>query len=141
MEASLAPGFLGASPSDHLFRLGVAAIATHEIDAAPAAEWRLLWVLGDLPDATAWPLFLGAHLPLLFVVFTLGEHPRRALREGFRAAVAVFLLIHAGLHFALSGRPEYGFDGWLSAALIGLAAVCGGAWLLVRGAAFRMAPR
>lgn len=33
-----------------LFYLGFATLTTHELDAMTQSEWRVLWLLGKLPD-------------------------------------------------------------------------------------------
>jgi len=115
-----------------LYYLGLACLFTHELDAVTHSEWRLLFGLRDLPDATASPLFVALHVPLFFAILWLSHHRRPALREGTRMAVAAFLVAHAVLHFALSSTPHYEFHGALSRALIVSAAVFGLATLLTQ---------
>ncbi|MDJ0788047.1 MAG: hypothetical protein QNK05_14655 [Myxococcota bacterium] len=113
-----------------LYTIGLASLFTHEMDAVMAAEWRLLFGLRSLPDATAYPIFLVLHLPLFAVMLWLGHHPRERVRSLFRAGVAAFLVIHGALHWRLAGAPENGFEGLLSYGFIALASLCGGLYLL-----------
>ncbi len=115
-----------------LFQLGLAFLFTHELDAMTHSEWRLLFVLGDLPDSTASPWFVALHVPLFFAILWLGHHPRDVVRDTARMVVAAFFVVHAGLHFLLSSSPAYEFHGVLSNTLIVSAAVCGVGYLLVR---------
>ena len=92
-----------------IYYLGLSALFAHEMDAVRAQEWRLLYVLRGLPEAAAYPAFLLLHLPLFFVLLWLGHHPARRRREGFRALVAGFLVVHAGLHARLAEDPLNGF--------------------------------
>ena len=108
-----------------VYYLGLAALCTHEMDAVMRSEWRLLYVLRDLDDTLAYTWFVGLHLPLFFLFFWLSHHGNVRLREGFRVLVAAFLAVHAGLHFRLSGSPDYLFEGWLSNGLIFFAGACG----------------
>ena len=97
-----------------VYTLAIAALFTHEMDAVLAEEWRLLYVLRDLPEGTAYPVFLFMHIPLYFLILWFGQHHNDRLREGFRLGLAAFLVIHAGLHARLSDAPEYGFEGLVS---------------------------
>ncbi|NNL66557.1 MAG: hypothetical protein HKP30_09965 [Myxococcales bacterium] len=112
------------------YYLGIAFLFTHELDAMTHAEWRLLFVLRDLPEGTASPWFVALHVPAFFFILWLSQHGRARVRDGTRFAVAAFLVIHAVLHAGLSSAPDYGFHGALSQVLIAGAAVFGSAYLL-----------
>jgi hypothetical protein len=113
-----------------LLVLGFALLASHEIDAALAAEWRLLWVLRGLEEAHAASAFTLAHVPLFAVLLWLLFHARTAVRAWARRSFMAFLVVHAGLHARLAAHPEYGFSGWDSNLLIFGAGVAGLAYLL-----------
>ena len=115
---------------DFFFYGGVALLFTHELDAVLRAEWRLLFLLGGLPEAQASAWFIGLHLPLFLAALYLGNASARSLRLGFRALASAFLVVHAGLHLYLADDPRNAFEGWLSAAYIYLAAAFGAAYLL-----------
>ena len=115
-----------------LYYLGLACFFTHELDAVTHAEWRLLYVLGNLPDVTASPLFVALHVPLFFTILWLSHHRLPRIRDGTRTAVSAFLVVHAVLHFSLSSAPHYEFHGALSKALIVSAAAFGFAHFLTR---------
>lgn len=51
-----------------VYYLGVCLLIVHEMDAVMFAEWRLLFGLRDLPDASAYPAFLLLHVPTFFSV-------------------------------------------------------------------------
>ena len=112
-----------------LYYLGLSAFCTHELDAVRHAEWRLLYVLRDLPDEVAYTVFVAFHLPLFYLFFWLSHHPSPRLRNGFRLGVAAFLVVHGLLHWRLSDAPVYDFAGALSNGLILLAAASGAAYL------------
>ena len=101
-----------------LYHLALACLFTHELDAVTHAEWRLLFVLRDLPDPSAEWSFVALHVPLFFAVLCLSHHSDPGISRWTRIAVSGFVVVHALLHALLSGRPEYGFEGWLSNALI-----------------------
>ena len=101
-----------------LFLLCFAVLATHEIDAVMQSEWRLLYVLRSLPDEVASTLFIALHVPLFMAMLWLHFHHRPRVRDISRMVLAVFLVVHAGLHLRLSGHPLYSFDSPLSMALI-----------------------
>ena len=89
------------------YYLGVALLFTHELDAVMHSEWQLLFVLRSLPDSTGYSLFVALHVPLFFAILWLSQHPREAVRNGTRLAVAALLVVHAVLHLRLSSSPVY----------------------------------
>lgn len=101
-----------------LFYLGFATLIAHELDAMTQAEWRLLLVLNRLPDAIAEMAFVLAHIPLVAGLLWITNSENAALRRWSRVAVAIFLVIHAGLHKRLDHSPLYTFDSDLSLGLI-----------------------
>jgi hypothetical protein len=95
-----------------LYSLGLAFLCAHELDAVRHTEWRLLFVLRascfvlrDLPDPRASAAFVGLHVPLFFVILWLSHHRNQQLHSRTRVTVAAFLVVHAGLHFALALAP------------------------------------
>ena len=117
--------------STALYYLGLAFLFTHELDAVTHAEWRLLPVLRDLPDATASPLFVSLHVLLFFAILWLSHHRLDRVREPTRTTVAALLVLHGVLHFSLSSAPQYDFHGPLSQILIASAAASGAAYLVI----------
>jgi hypothetical protein len=100
----------------------------HELDAVACREWRLLYVLRGLSEATARAAFIALHVPLVAVLAwtTSATHP---LAANARLAVAAFALVHAGLHYRLRRNPVHEFHTPLSIVLIAGAALCGGGYL------------
>jgi len=115
------------------YYLGLAFLLTHELDAMTHAEWHLLFVLRALPDSVAEPVFVALHFPLLFAVLWYSQHRREAFRNLARLLVGSFLVVHTGLHFALSGEPLNGFNGAMSQLLILGAGGCAAIFLLMLG--------
>jgi hypothetical protein len=111
------------------FYLGLGVLFSHELDAVVQSEWRLLYVLRSMPDATAMPIFIWLHVPLFAGIAWLTHHSSDAVRARSRDAFAVFLLVHAALHFRLSDHPLHTFDSTLSRTLIYGGAVCGAIYL------------
>lgn len=101
-----------------LFYLGFATLATHELDAMTQSEWRLLYLLRDLPDPLARDLFVLLHVPLLALLLWLTFHPQARIRDGSRLALSGFLVVHVGLHLSLQAHPAYSFFSPLSLGLI-----------------------
>ena len=75
-------------------------LLTHELDAVACREWRLLYVLRALPEATARTAFIALHVPLIagLAWTAAAAHPAAAIA---RLAVAAFALVHAALHYRL----------------------------------------
>jgi len=113
-----------------LYYLALAFLITHELDAVAHSEWRLLFVLRNLEDAAAAQTFVALHVPLLFAVLWHSHHARREIGYWTRGGVAVFLVVHTLVHFALSGAPQYDFDGVLSRILILSSGAFGGLYLI-----------
>ena len=101
-----------------LFCIGLALLATHEMDAMTHSEWELLPLLKNLDDATAALMFLVLHIPLFSAIFWLLLEPLQKFRVRTELVLDLFLIVHACLHFALSERPEYSFHSWVSESLI-----------------------
>ena len=107
------------------FLLGLGFISTHELDAVRQHEWRLLYILRDLPEALAANVFVAVHVPLFVVLVWLTHHARPIWRNGSRLALMSFLIIHVGLHLRLSSHALYTFHSPLSKMLIFGGGVCG----------------
>ncbi|PSN16865.1 hypothetical protein C7293_00355 [filamentous cyanobacterium CCT1] len=101
-----------------LFYLGFATLMAHELDAMTQAEWRLLFVLRRLPDATAEVAFVLVHIPLVAGLLWLTNSDTPEIKRWSRLAIAAFLAIHAALHKRLDHHPLYSFDSALSMGLI-----------------------
>ena len=121
-----------------LFYTGLALLFTHELDAMPNHEWRVLPVLNSLSDSVGEQTFVLLHIPLFAVVIGLIASLNRRVRARARIVVGGFLVVHGVLHFLFSGHPAYEFSSTMSFALILGAAACGLAYLV---AAFLARPR
>ncbi len=76
-----------------------------------------------MPEAQARTAFVLAHVPLLAVLLWLVSRGGDTALWTV-AVLDVFMVVHAGLHWRLSGKPEYEFSSASSQALIfGTAAV------------------
>jgi hypothetical protein len=101
-----------------LFYLGFATLITHELDAMTRSEWRLLFILKNLPEQIASSTFVIIHIPLITVLLWLTSSETQLVRYRSRIAVATFLIVHAGLHKLLEHQPDYCFNSLLSLGLI-----------------------
>jgi hypothetical protein len=113
------------------FYLGLALLFTHELDAMPNHEWRVLPVLRSLPDSAGETAFIIAHVPIFALttayVASLNPRTRRLARD----VASGFFIAHAILHSVFSGHPDYEFSSLLSSVLIYGAAVCGAACFFI----------
>ena len=100
----------------------------HELDAVACREWRLLYFLRALPEATARAAFIALHVPLAAGLAWTAASTLPAA-DTARTGVAAFAIIHAGLHYRLRHAPAYEFHSPLSVFLIAGAAVSGAAYL------------
>ena len=108
-----------------MFYLGVGMLLTHEMDAMPNREWRVLPILRSFSDSVGELTFLLAHVPIFafLIAFVASLHLR--VRNRARNLVCAFLVIHAGLHYAFAGHSNYEFAALRSQALIYGAALFG----------------
>ena len=108
-----------------LFFLGLALLLCHELDAMAQREWRLLPLLGTLPDETAQAVFVALHVPLIAVLLWLTGNQSAAIRARSQLVVDGLLVVHAALHWLLSDHECYTFHSALSRSLILGAGVVG----------------
>ncbi|MBV6627415.1 MAG: hypothetical protein KI793_31485 [Rivularia sp. (in: Bacteria)] len=101
-----------------IFNLGFATILTHELDAMTQSEWRLLFILRNLPEQSASDAFVILHVPLIAVLLWLTNNESEIIKNWSRIALSGFLVIHSGLHKLLENSPNYTFDSYLSLWLI-----------------------
>lgn len=102
----------------NVFYVLLATLMTHELDAVAQSEWRLLYVLRDLSPAQGQFWFVFLHVPLFAAVLALIRHASVSVRYRSEKGLAIFAVIHAGLHFRLSADPLYTFHSLLSQGLI-----------------------
>ncbi|MEL6470943.1 MAG: DUF6713 family protein [Cyanobacteria bacterium J06623_4] len=104
--------------ADIIFYVGLAMLLTHELDAMTHQEWRLLFVLRKLPEPLAKTCFLLLHVPLFGLLLWAVGHDSTNVVQRTKSAIALFLAIHAALHYRLRYHPKYTFHSLLSASLI-----------------------
>lgn len=110
---------------DLLFFTGFALLACHELDAVAQSEWRLLPFLSQLSDTDAYPIFAVLHVPLFALLLWWTGSTSARVRYRSQLAFDAFLVIHAGLHFALRSHELYTFHSPLSELCIFGAGVVG----------------
>ncbi len=108
-----------------LFYLGLGLLFTHELDAMPNHEWRVLPLLSNLTDSIGETVFILGHVPIFAIVIACIASLNLKTRSMARDITGGFLVLHAALHFAFSGHSAYQFDSILSTSLIYGAGACG----------------
>ncbi|MGB7087057.1 MAG: DUF6713 family protein [Phormidesmis sp.] len=118
-----------------LFQLGFSTLITHELDAVAQSEWKILFVLRSLSEPIAASTFVAMHVPLVAILLYLTHHKSLSIQYWSRTLVALFLVVHAGLHKRLEWQhsPNYTFDSWLSVGLIMSSGILGFIYLVVQG--------
>lgn len=114
-----------------IYYLGIATLFTHEMDAMPNHEWRVMPLLRSLPDDLGMLIFVLGHIPLFALIMAFSATPNLALRRIARRIIAGFLIIHAGLHLYFTSHPAYTFHDGLSHFLIFGGAVLGFVYLVI----------
>jgi hypothetical protein len=117
-----------------LFLLAFSALNAHELDAMSQHEWRLLFVLRDLPEALAEQAFVFLHVPLVAILLWLVFHQSTVVSAWSRRAICAFGVVHLGLHWHLQDHPAYTFHSFLSQLLIVGYAAAGFLYLLADSA-------
>jgi hypothetical protein len=107
----------------------LALLFAHELDAVTQSEWRLLYVLRDLSDALARSWFVALHVPLFWAILLLTHHANVKVQHRSRLGLALFGIVHCGLHLRLQADPLSTFTSPLSWSLIWGYAVAGAAYL------------
>ena len=122
--------YLEATWLKAIFLVGVSLLFTHELDAMTHSEWRVLPLTSWLSPEAGRLVFVSFHVPAFAMLlgWLTSQVPGRAFRAQFW--VAMFLVLHAGLHLAFSDHPEYTFEGVLANTLIFGAAGCGAIYLV-----------
>ena len=108
---------------DILYWTLLGAFFTHELDAVKRHEWRVLPLLRTLPDAVGEQVFIWAHIPLFAAILMT------AADDGIRLGVAVFAVLHVGLHVLFRRHPAYEFNNPSSWALILLTGAIGAGYV------------
>lgn len=114
-----------------VFYLGMGAMFTHEIDAIPNHEWRMLPLIRTLPDELGMNVFIGAHVPLFALLIALVASSIPRTRTISKLVICGVLVLHGLLHASFMGHPNYEFSSILSNALIFGGAVFGGLYLVL----------
>ena len=95
-----------------LYVLMLSFLMTHEVDAAFRHEWRVLPITSFLPDELGREIFIWAHVPLFAAILLASNNER------VRIGLAVFSVIHVGLHWLFRNHPAYEFNNASSWGLI-----------------------
>jgi len=114
-----------------IFYSGLGLLFTHELDAMPNHEWRVMPVLRGLTDDFGADIFLLAHVPIFAIIVALVASLSPNVRAKTRLVASAFLVIHGILHIAFSGQPAYEFSSSVSMFLIYAAAGCGLLYVLL----------
>jgi hypothetical protein len=73
----------------------------HELDAVAQAEWRLLPGLSLLSDDAGRQVFVALHLPLFAALVWALFLSSATIQRRSRFGLALFMMVHVGLHATL----------------------------------------
>jgi hypothetical protein len=117
--------------TNKIFCLGIALLATHELDAMTHKEWELL-----LPFLDSWTgqiVFVLLHIPIFYFFFYFHNHRSIKMQNRFRIILSVFLAIHGVAHFLFSLFHEaYTFIPPLETITVYGSAICGLTFLYLK---------
>jgi len=114
-----------------IFYIGMSILFTHELDALINHEWRLLPLIGWLPDEYGELAFIFIHIPLFAILIALVASSNDKIRSLSRFGISIFLVIHGLLHVVFMGNASYEFTSALSNVLIFGGAIFGAVFLLL----------
>lgn len=100
----------------------VAFFITHELDAVRRHEWRIMPLLGRLPDTKAEPLFIYLHIPILLMIFWYSKEGANTTAS---LALSSFAILHLAMHWVFKQHPKNEFKGLGSWSIIVLTAFFG----------------
>ncbi len=101
-----------------VFYLGIGTLFTHELDAMPNHEWRVLPLTSWLPDEIGMIIFVLIHIPLFAVLIALVSNTNDKIRIRSRLGISIFLILHSVLHALFMNHADYEFSSMLSNVLI-----------------------
>ena len=97
------------------FYMGLTFILMHEMDAIRCKEWRIFPGLSLLNDVWGYRIFMLAHIPLFFFLFSgLSQLDSSRLISG----LDIFFVIHVGLHLLFLLHKKNEFKDWISWTII-----------------------
>ncbi|MEO1353795.1 MAG: DUF6713 family protein [Cyanobacteria bacterium J06635_15] len=113
------------------FYLGMGTLFTHELDAMPNHEWRILPLTSWLSDEVGMIAFILMHIPLFAILLALVSSHNEKIRIRSRLGIGIFLIAHGGLHILFMSHRNYEFSSMLSSFLIFGGALLGLVYLLL----------
>jgi hypothetical protein len=120
---------MNARSPQWLVSLMMALLLAHELDAVSQSEWRLLYVLRGLSDTQGRDWFVALHVPVFWALWMLIYHAQTKIQHASRIGLALFCIVHCGLHLRLHSDPLSTFTSPLSWSLIVGCALAGTAYL------------
>ena len=112
--------------SQLLFNTMLAFFLTHELDAMKRHEWRMFPLLSRLPEKIGEQVFVWAHVPLLYTLFSIED----GAASVFAQSLSAFAVFHLALHWLFRNHRANEFNNLSSWLLIFGAGLIGGAHLL-----------
>ena len=101
-----------------VFYLGMGTLFTHELDAMPNHEWRVLPLTSWLSNEVGMMVFVIIHIPLFAILISLVSSTNDKVRTRSRLSIGIFLIIHSVLHALFMNHIDYEFSSALSNVLI-----------------------
>lgn len=114
-----------------VFYLGMGTLFTHELDAMPNHEWRVLPLTSWLSNEVGMMVFVIIHIPLFALLISLVSSANDKIRIRSRLSIGAFLIIHSVLHALFMNHIAYEFSSRLSNILIFGGAFLGLVYLLL----------
>ena len=104
------------------FYLGLTFLFVHEMDAVRCKEWKIFPGLSQLSNKLGFRLFIGAHIPLFFILFW---GLTGTLKSEFIFWLDIFFILHFFLHIAYLKHPNNRFTDFFSWSVISIIGIFG----------------
>jgi len=101
-----------------LFIFMISLLLLHEMDAIRTKEWKMFFILKDMPDEKAYKIFTLFHFPLYFSIFMVLVLGGNSATNTLYLILDIFLIGHSIIHFCFRKNPNNRFSSLFSKAII-----------------------
>ena len=101
-----------------LFIFMISLLLLHEMDAIRTKEWKMFFILKDMPDEKAYKIFTLSHFPLYFSTFMVMVHGGHSATNILYLIFDIFLIGHSIIHFCFRKKSNNKFSSLFSKAII-----------------------
>ena len=101
-----------------LFIFMISLLLLHEMDAIRTKEWKMFFILKDIPDEKAYKIFTLFHFPLYFCIFMVMVHGENLATNILYLILDIFLIGHSIIHFCFRKKSNNRLSSLFSKSII-----------------------